>query len=390
MSLFRRSTDTPRTVSPFRASARPGKPLVTSTLAMQQSVIFAAMNMHAAIESLMPIDVYRVIEGVKVPVPAPSILVHPSSFAEGHPETIADWLYARRMSLQGWGNAFGEITGWNDGLSVPTQIQLIPAEDVTCKVSRYRIVEYKFGRTVVDPRRVYHARAGLLPGIPVGLSPIAYAMLTVETSAAARKFAADWFGNSATPGGHMKNSAQKLNDKQTDNIKAKFQASQEAGGLLVTGNDWTFTPMQAKAAEAGFLEAMNHSDVELCRFMNIPANVIDVALNGTATIQYQNITQKNLDFMVSRMGPALKRTDDDLTSFTTSPRFVKLNRAAFLAMDPAATADLMKVQIDSRTRTPSELRRLEDRPEFTEADYAEFDRLFGSKNQTPTPKGLPA
>ena len=59
-------------------------------------------------------------------------------------------------------------------------------------------------------------------------------------------------------------------------------------------------------------------------------------------------------------------------------------------MDPQATADLMKVQIDSRLRAPSELRKLEDKPPFTEEQLAEFDRLFGSKNPNPTPKGLPA
>lgn len=390
MSILRRTVDgSGFTTSARLNTRRPGKLRVTSGLAMQQSVIWAAMNVHAAIESLMPVDVYRVVDGVKVNVSAPPLLVNPSSFADGHYDTIAEWLYARRMSLQGWGNCFGEITA-RDAFGLPAQIQLIPAEDVQCRIVHRRIVEYRFGGIVMDARNVYHARGSLLPGVPVGLSPISYSMMTIETSASAQEFTANWFGNQATPGGHMKNSEVKLNDKQTANISAKFKTSQEAGGLLVTGSDWTFTPMQAKAAEAGFLEAMGYSDVQLCRFMNTPANVIDVALNGTATIQYQNITQKNLDFMVSRMGPNLKRTDDDLTSFIPRPRFAKLNRPAFLAMDPAATADLMKVQIDSRTRVPSELRTLQDMPPFTEADYAEFDRLFGTKNQTPTPKGLPA
>ena len=72
------------------------------------------------------------------------------------------------------------------------------------------------------------------------------------------------------------------------------------------------------------------------------------------------------------------------------PQFAKLNRAAFLAMDPAAAADLMKVQVDARLRAPSELRALEDREPYTDEQLAEFDRLFGTKNPQPTPKGLPA
>jgi len=350
---------------------------------MQQSVIWAGMNLHAALESMMPVDTFRVVDGAKVNVPNPNVLVNPSSFAEGQPDTIADWLYASRMSLQGWGNSFGEVTA-RDSLGIPSQIQLVPADDVTCKIRDRRIVEYRYGRTVMRPDQVWHERSNLLPGIPVGLSPIAYAMLAIETAASARTFAADWFGNSAFPGGHMKNSEKVLTDGQSDAIRSRFSSQQEAGGLLVTGKDWTFSAIQAKAAEAGFIEAMSYTDVELCRYMNVPANIIDVAVTGGAQINYANITQKNLDFMVSRMGPNLKRRDDKLSTLTARPRVVRLNRAAFLAMDPATTADLMKVQIDSRTRTPSELRKLEDRPAYTEADYAEFDRLFGSKNQTPT------
>lgn len=160
--------------------------------------------------------------------------------------------------------------------------------------------------------------------------------------------------------------------------------------MFVTGSDWEYKPISAKAAESGWLEAINASAVDLCRFMDTPANMIDVAANGSARITYQNLTQANLDFMVTRMGPALKRTDDELTAITPSPRFVRLNRNALLAMDPTTAAELLKVQIESRTRTPNEARQIDDRPPLTEADYAEFDRLFGSKNQNPTPKGLPA
>lgn len=391
MSLLRRDNSAAASLIPSRvAAARPGRAAVTSRSAMQQSVIWAGMNIHAALESMMPVDTLRVLTtGERVSVANPPVLVNPSTFAEGHPDTISDWLYASRMSMQGWGNSFGEITA-RDKLGLPSQIQLIPADDVVCKIKNYRIVEYRFGKTVMDPSRVWHERANLLPGIPVGLSPFAYAMLAIETASSARTFAADWFGNSAFPGGHMKNTAKVLTDGQSDAIKARFASQQQAGGLLVTGQDWTFTAIQAKAAEAGFIEAMAYTDTELCRYMNVPANVVDVAVTGGATINYANITQKNLDFMVSRMGPNLKRRDDALTTLTPRPRIVRLNRAAFLAMDPATTAELMKVQIESRTRTPSELRRLEDKPEYTEADYAEFDRLFGSKNQTPTPKGIPA
>ena len=384
MSLFRRArrSATVESLIPSRSSSTTG---VTTSAAMRQSVIWAASSLHAAVESMMPVDIFRLRDGIKMPVPTPPVLVRPSSFADGHFDSIAEWLYARRMSLQQWGNCFGEITQVNNQ-GLPAQIQLVPSEDVTLRVKDRRIVQYKFGKTVMPVERVWHDRANLVAGVPHGLSPIAYALVAVETSALARRFANEWFKASPRPGGHMKNVAKVLSDGQATAIKAKFNASQEDGGLLVTGSDWTFTPLAARAVEAGFIDQMGYTDVELCRFMNVPASLIDVPVQGGASLTYQNITQKNLDFLVTRMGPELAATDTALSALTPKPQFVRLNRSAFLAMDPTARADLMKTQIESRQRTPSELRALEDQPPYTEADYAEFDRLFGAKIPT-TPKG---
>ena len=337
----------------------------------------------------MPVDVYRIDAGVKINLPSPPVLVSPSSFADGHPDSLADWLYARRMALMTSGNCFGEITAV-DGVGLPARIQLIPTDDVRVTVKNYRIAEYRFGRSVVEPRKVWHDREHLMPGVPVGLSPIAYAMLTLQTTSAAAEFLREWFSGGAVPSAHLKNTAKSLRGKDTAAIKAKFRQSVGNGDIFVTGSDWTYSPISAKAAESGWLEAMNAGAADLCRFMNTPANMIDVASTGSARITYANLTQSNLDFMVTRMGPSLKRTDDALTTLTPRPRYVKLNRNALLAMDPKSAADLIKVQIDSRTRTPDEARLIDDLAPLTEADYAQFDRLFGSPNATPTPKGLPS
>ena len=44
----------------------------------------------------------------------------------------------------------------------------------------------------------------------------------------------------------------------------------------------------------------------------------------------------------------------------------------------------------ARERTPDELRAKDDFEPLTEEQYAQFDRLFGSKNATPAAKGTAA
>jgi hypothetical protein len=88
------------------------------------------------------------------------------------------------------------------------------------------------------------------------------------------------------------------------------------------------------------------------------------------------------------LGPAVVRRENALTRLTPKPRFVKLNTNALLRMDPLTQAETLKLEIDSRTLAPSEVRELKDRPPFTESQLAEFDRLFGKPGaKAPAPAG---
>jgi len=78
------------------------------------------------------------------------------------------------------------------------------------------------------------------------------------------------------------------------------------------------------------------------------------------------------------------RRETALTKLLPRPRTVKLNSNALLRMDPKSQADMFKVLIDARSMAPSEVRELLDRPSFTEAQLAEFDRLFGAPRTQPT------
>lgn len=384
MSLLRRDVSGAGLPVLDRRTGRnlPGLAPRGASAALRQSVIWASMSLRAATESLMPVDVKRMIGGVAVDVePQPAFFRAPSNFSEGHDDTISDWLYAGRMNLDGHGNNFGEIVG-RDAFGLPSRIQLVPPEDVRCRVSRYRIVEYRFGNLVMDPRDVWHERQHLIGGLPVGLSPFAYAALTIDMGQAGREFAAEWFGNKAVPSAHLKNVEKTVSDKASDAIKARFEASMSSGGVFVTGKDWTYSPLQAKAAESGLLEAMNWNAVELVRFFNVMPELVAVGVESGASLTYSNITQANLQFLVRHMARSIKAREDALTAILPKPRFVKLNRSAFLAMDPLARAQLMETKIRARMLTPDQARGIDDELPLSEVDYAQFDRLFGNPNKS--------
>jgi len=146
--------------------------------------------------------------------------------------------------------------------------------------------------------------------------------------------------------------------------------------VFTVGKDWEYDPISVKASESSFVEQMQYSDVELCRFFNVPADLLDVASMNASAITYASISQRNLQLLVLNMGKTIAAREQALSRLTVEGRYVKLNRSAILAMDDKGRAELFKLQIDSRTMTPDQVRAKEDMAPLTDADYAQFDRLF--------------
>ncbi|MGI5288037.1 phage portal protein [Nonomuraea polychroma] len=363
---------------PPRPEARPGAVSVTDTSALRHSAVWACLRLRANLISTMPVDVFRRVGGVPVEVPKPPVLVTPG----GERVEMPEWLYSTQFDLDRAGNAFGLITE-RDGFGLPARIDLVPHSEVTVRIRKGELYKYKIGGAEYDPPEVWHERQYTVAGLPVGLSPVAYAAWSIGEYLSIQEFALDWFGNGAMPAAHLKNTATTLNRGEAAEIKQRFKASVANGDVFVTGNDWEYDMLQAETAGAEWIEAKRYGVGDIARFFDCPGDLIDAAVS-TGHITYASITQRNLQFLIMHLGPAVIRRENALNKLTPRPRFVKLNTDALLRMDPHTRAQALKTQIDARTLAPSEARELEDRPPFTDEQLAEFDRLFGVPRTTPS------
>lgn len=384
--LFKRDAHDP-TVSRSWFSRTAGR--VTSKSAMRHSVVWSARHLRADLISLMTPSVYRDVNGVAVQQGKPSVLVEPWQIADGQPMGIGEWMYSTQMALDAFGNNVGIIHA-RDGLGMPTKIEPVDPESVTYRVRGTQIVEYRINGEVEDAKWIWHERQHTVPGFPVGLSAITNAALALSSGLSAQEFAVSWFQNGAVPSAILKNAAKQLSREQAQEAKDSFKASVQSGDVFVTGSDWEYNPVSVKASEAAFIEQMQYTDVELCRFFGVPADLLDVASMNASAVTYASISQRNLQLLVMNLGGAVKRRDDALSRLVPGGRYVKLNRSAVLAMDDKTRAELFKLKIDARTMTPDQVRALEDEPPLVEADYAQFERLFGARtpNQPQTAGGI--
>ena len=381
MSLFRRRDYAGQTAGemiPPRPGTGGGAAAVTNETALRHSAVWACLRLRANLISTMPVDLFRKVAGIQVEVPKPAVLVTPG----GDRVEMPEWMYSSQFDLDRAGNTVGLITA-RDGLGLPARIELVPIGDVTVRMRKGKLT-YKIAGIVYEPHEVWHEKQYTVAGLAVGLSPVAYAAWSISEYLSIQQFALDWFSNGAVPSAHLKNTAKTITPKVADEAKQRFKAAVQGRDLFVTGNDWDYEMIQAEQAGADWIAAKNFGIGDIARFFDCPSDLIDAAVSGSS-ITYANMGQRNLQFLIMSLGPAVSRRENALSRLSSRPRFVKLNANALLRMDPEMQARVIKTRIDSRTLAPSEARALYDQPPFTDQQMAEFDRLFGKgTSQTPT------
>ncbi|GAA1790367.1 phage portal protein [Nocardioides hankookensis] len=347
--------------------------------ALSHSAAWACLRLRADLISTMPVDVFRRINGVQVEVPKPPIFTTPGGSAEMLWE---EWAYSTQFDLDSVGNTAGIILAV-DGFGKPSVIELVRIDDVTFIGKGNRIHKVKIGRDEYDYSQIWHERQFTISGSPIGMSPIAHGAMTLNSYLSAQQFANEWFGNNTTPGGHLRNTAKKLKRAEALAVKDNFKASIAAGDVWVSGNDWEYNMLSAKGNESLMIEQQQFSVTDACRFLGVPADMIDAPSAGSS-VTYANITQRNLQLLIMNIGPAIRRREAAFSQrLLAQPRYVKLNRAALLEMDLKSRYEGYKVGVDGRWLPPSRILELENMPPLTDAEKAEFAELFPNKSSTP-------
>lgn len=357
-----------------------GSVRVSNDTAMRNSAVWAALDLRAGLMSSFPIGVFKIIDGKDISYPTPPVLINP----DGPRSTIREFMHSTQVDLDRAGNAFGLVTEFSKTrtpywpLGIPSRIQLVQLGSVQV-LRRQGKLKYRIDGTEYDPEHVWHERAYTIAGCDVGLSPVAYAAWTLGGYLSAQQFALDWFGGSGMPAAHLRNVNDVLNAPQAQEVKSRYLASVKAGGVFVTGNDWELTPMSAVNAQNGFIEAMQYSVSEIGRFFGVPADLIDGAQPGSS-ITYASMGERNLQFKTLKLGPAMGRREDALSTLTPSPRRVVLDPDTLLALDHKAQAEVDAIHVRSRTRHPDELRARDNLLPYTPEQIKSFDELFPSKS----------
>jgi HK97 family phage portal protein len=362
---------------PGRNFGQYGAVHVNEDIAMAHSGVWASTRLRADLMSTFPVSTFRDFQGMPTDAGIPPIIEQPG----GPGWDFVDWMWASQHDLDYVGNTIGLIKARNgistkyypDGL--PAVIEL--ADSRACSVVKWKgQILYRINGTTYKAKDVYHERQFPWSGTPVGLSPLMYAAASVGEYISLQKYSNDWFAGGGVPKAWMKNTIKRLGDEERDFAKQWYRDTVRNGDLMVTGNDWEYNMIQAEQAGMEWLEGRRFGLGEVARFFGVPSDLIDAAVSGQA-ITYANISQRNLEFLIMHLGPAVKRREKNLSQLLPQPRYVKLNTDALLRLDPQTRQMVLRSKLETWQLTNDEAREIEDLKPLTDKEIERMTEIYG-------------
>lgn len=375
------------------ATSRTGSVLVNNATAMRHSAVWACLALRAGLLSTFPIDVFRdtlMPDGTKMAIEmgVPPVLKAPG----GEDWEYPDWVYASQVDLDRAGNTIGLITEVN-AAGLPARIDLQDINSCSVRVLGENTNEGKPGSVIYtidgkkyDRSQVWHERAYRVPGLPVGLAPVAYGAWAIGEYLSMQKFALDWFGGGGVPKAILKSKTlAKIDQKDSGIMRDRWRGGVNDGDVIPLSKDWEYEMIQAQQMGVEWLEGRRFGLSDIARFLQCPADLIDAAISAPGTLTYASMTQRNLQFLIMQMDPPITRRERAFSSrLLPKPRYAKLNTDKLLRMDPETRGRVMNSAIAGRRRTVTEARALDNLPPLTPDQEAEFIRLFGDPTTKPS------
>jgi len=356
---------------PRRGGYSVGAVSVDKDSALRQSTVWAALSLRASQLATMPVDVFRRVNGVQIETGKPALFDLPG----GPGCMLNEWLFSSQVDIDRAGNTVGVIVE-RDGAGLPSVVELQDLSSVYIVGDGPRITSYRVRGTEYKPRDIWHEKGFTVPGIPWGLSAIAYGAWSIGGYLSAQQFAIDWFAMGPHPKGTLKNTVMpRLSRDKIADAREAFKAAMSRGELFVTGSEWEYTAESQKSAGAVFIDEMKYGAADICRFLGVPADMVDAGTGGS-NITYANVTQKNLQFLTLHLQPAIKRREEYISYYgLPKSRYVKFNTDSILRLDPQARVELLAKQVAGKLMTPSEAREIDNRAPFTPEQLTELAEL---------------
>lgn len=337
---------------------------------MQKTAVWSSVGLIAGLGAELPFDVFASRADDTQPLSTPGYLLDIAGDGYG----TEDWIYSALVSFLLRGNVYGKVTARDTRGGWPTQVPLYHPDEVRgWRDSLSGDPQWRINGLEVPATQMWHRRAFVLPGVLLGLSPIAYQAQTIGLGLSAQQFGVQFFQDGANPTGLLVNSEEDL----TDGTKARSAKERFVAALngtrepVVLGKGWSWQQISIAPEESQFLKTQEYTDAQCARIFG-PGMAEVLGYDSGTSMTYANVEQRNIHLLTYCLDLWFSRIERMLSSFLPRPHFVKINRNALLRTDLLTRYKAHSVGIAGKFMAPSEVRDIEDMPPMTAAQHDEL------------------
>lgn len=237
---------------------------------------------------------------------------------------------------------------------------------------------YPADRLLVPATEIIHDRCICIHHPLIGVPPMCAAYWPAVKNLKILQSSAQFFGNSAQPGGILTAPAG-MSDDDAKIVKDYWDQNYtgaNAGKVAVVGADMKFTSFAMKGADSQLVEQMQYSDRQICQPFGIPPYIVGVG-DIPAGLKVDDVM--NTYFTLALQSPieAMEYLLDEGLG-VSKPLGIELEEEPLLRMDWTKQADFEAKLVGSKIKTPDE-----GRATFNLPPTAGGDTLWGQQQDYP-------
>jgi HK97 family phage portal protein len=322
--------------------------------ALEVAAVVACVGMRAGAFAQLPLKSYRDRNGYSEEVPnQPDLLANPSN-------VVVPSVHKTQMSISRdiYGYAAGVIQAV-DAAGYPAKADWLCPDSQIIGHEHPDGIDWRVGGQPIDAARIIHIPSRwVLPGRPLGISPLEYSGL-VDLARRARKFGTDWFVNGAMPSAILY-SDQEMDSDAADGLLARMMARWSRRQPAVIGSGMKYEKVSVNADESQFLETMRQVSADIAISFNLPPERINAATGGKS--EYANISQNQQQYLLDSINPDLVVIQEAFARYTPRGQFNRWVTGAFLQSDLKTRYESYGLGLAGEFITVDEVRAWEDLP----------------------------
>lgn len=207
---------------------------------------------------------------------------------------------------------------------------------------------------IVPARDIIHDRLNCFHHQLIGVPPVCAAYWPAVKNLKILKSAAEFFANSAQPGGILTAPAG-MTETDAKAVQEYWQTNYSganSGRVAVIGADMKFTSFAMKSADSQLVEQMQYSDRQICQPFGIPPYIVGVG-EIPAGLKVDDITNTYYAFALQADIEAMEYLLDEGLGIS-HPLGVELDTEPLLRMDEAKRATVWAGMVKGGIATPNE------------------------------------